>query len=156
WSPKRALNEPTGFSALVWLLLALATSCAGCSTTKQAVARNTASDAGPSREERKKALAQEFDQQRDDAQLDAAASCWQRGDVEGCNKLLTQILQRNPNNRRAELLLADVALFSGHADDAATELEKLVKADPKDAVAQHALAQVWDANGRHQEALEHY
>jgi tetratricopeptide (TPR) repeat protein len=130
--------------------------CVGWGATNQAVKRNTANDAGPSREDRKKALAQEFDQQRDDAQLDAAASCWQRGDVDGCQKIIDKLLARNPNNRRALLLLADVDLFSGRTDQAAEQLQTLVAADPKDAVAQHALAQVWDAAGRHQEALEHY
>jgi tetratricopeptide (TPR) repeat protein len=140
----------------VCLLGAGVSGCAGWGTAHQAVVRNTAGDVDPAREDRKKALIRDFDQQRDDAQLDAAASCWQRGDVDGCNRILGELLARNPNNRRAGLLLADVDLFNGSPEDASAELEKLVNADPKDAMAQHALAQVWDACGHHQDALAHY
>ncbi|HZZ28613.1 MAG TPA: tetratricopeptide repeat protein [Pirellulales bacterium] len=142
------------FGALIFC--AFLSGCAGLGDTNQAVKRNTANDAGPSRDDRKKALARDFDQQRDDAQLDAAASCWQRGDLDGCNRILDQLLNRDSNNRRARMLLADVDLFTGHAEQAATELQTLVTADPKDAVAQHALAQVCDACGRRTVALEHY
>jgi tetratricopeptide (TPR) repeat protein len=142
--------------AFCLVFFAIAGCAGGWGATNQAVKRNTANDAGPSREDRKEALARDFDKQRDDAQLDAAASCWQRGDVDGCTKLIDQLLARNSNNRRALLLLADVDLFNGRPEDAATQLQTLVATDPKDAVAQHALAQVWDACGRHEEALAHY
>ncbi len=82
--------------------------CAGWDTIKQATVRNKAPDVGPVREDRKTALAKDFDQQRNDAQYEAALSCWQRSDIKTCNQLLTSLLDRNPNDRRARLLLADV------------------------------------------------
>ena len=130
--------------------------CAGWDTIKQATARNKAQDVGPVREDRKTSLAKDFDQQRNDAQYEAALSCWQRSDVSTCNQLLTSLLDRTPNDRRARLLLADVYLFNGQLDESAEEYGKAVAADPKDAAAQHQLAEVLDALGRRREAFSHY
>ena len=144
---------------ICWIATVLAVSLSGCvswKSTKQSVARNTAADVGPARANRKEALAQDFDHKRNDAQFDAAISCWQRGDVAKCNELLTGLLERNPDDRRARLLLADVYLFNGQTDKSVEELSKVVAADPKNALAQHALAQVFDALGRRSEALSHY
>ena len=88
--------------------------------------------------------------------MDAAASAWQRGDAQTCEKSLVQLLGRNPNYRRAQLLLADLYLFNGDADKAIEELTKAVASDPKDPNAQHSLAEALDAAGRHSEALAHY
>jgi tetratricopeptide (TPR) repeat protein len=120
------------------------------------VARNQAGDVGPPRENRKEEIARDFDRTRDDAQFEAAASCWQRGDTEGCKNMLTGLLERNPTHRRARLLLADLYLFNGAPNDAIVQLRKVVENDPKDAMAHHALAQVLDASGERNEALTHY
>ncbi|HEY2881492.1 MAG TPA: tetratricopeptide repeat protein [Pirellulales bacterium] len=148
---------------LTWLCCAFALAallslpgCAGFGSLGQNVTRNAASDVGPPRDNRKEALTKEFDENRDEAQFQAAASAWQRGDVEGCRKLIARVLERSPNNRRARMLLADVELFDGHADLATEELSKLIAADAKDAMAHHALAEVLDVSGRRQEALVHY
>jgi Flp pilus assembly protein TadD len=149
-----------GYARIIWLaiacLCAIAPGCAGVRTTKQAVARNQAGDVGPPRENRKEEIARDFDRTRDDAQFEAAASCWQRGDTEGCKNMLTGVLERNPTHRRARLLLADLYLFNGAPNDAIVQLRKVVENDPKDAMAHHALAQVLDAAGERNEALTHY
>lgn len=130
--------------------------CAGWSGPRQNVARNTANDVGPTRADRKEALARDFDKTRNDAQFDAAVSYWQRGDIKNCNQILTSLLERDPNNRRARMLLVDVYLFNGQTEQSLEELNKAIAADPKDAVAQHTLAQVLDASGRRTESLAHY
>jgi tetratricopeptide (TPR) repeat protein len=130
--------------------------CAGFGSLRDTVKRNMASDVGPSREKRKEAVTRDFDRQRDDTQFDAAASWWKRGDEENCRRMLVQLLDRNPNHRRARLLLADVYLFKGQLEQSAAELHKVLATDPKDAVVQHALAEVLDVCGRRQEALTHY
>jgi tetratricopeptide (TPR) repeat protein len=142
-------------SASVALVLG-ASGCTSMNTIRQATVRNSAEDVGPSRESRSVALAREFDRRRDDAQFQAAASAWQRGDLDGCHKLIDQLLERNPADRRSRLMLADVLLFSGQTAQAADELSKLVADDPKDAVAQHAFAEVLDAIGRPAEAIGHH
>ena len=141
---------------LIMAIALLASGCASMNTIRQAIARNSADDVGPSRESRSVALAREFDRRRDDAQFQAAASAWQRGDLDGCHKLIDQLLERNPADRRSRLMLADVLLFSGQTAQAADELSKLVADDPKDAVAQHAFAEVLDASGRQAEAIAHH
>ena len=98
--------------------------CAGFGDLQQALRRNTSDDIGQQRANRKDKLAQDFDRQRDNAQFDAAASSWERGDVEGARKILDQLLDRNPNHRRARLLLADLYLFNGNAERSMQELNK--------------------------------
>ncbi len=138
-------------------LLALNCSgCAGWGSFKKNIARNQADDIGPQRETRKDQVAQDFDKRRDDAQFNAAASAWQRGDAATCEESLQQLLGRNPIYRRARLLLADLYLFNGESDKAIDELSKAVAADSKDPIAQHSLAEALDAAGRRQEALAHY
>jgi tetratricopeptide (TPR) repeat protein len=143
------------FSALFVALLALP-GCAVPGKLQQAFSRNASDDIGQTRVARKDKLAQDFDRQRDDAQFEAAASSWERGDVEGCRKILEQLLERNPNHRRARLLLADLYLFNGQTDRSAAELNKALIADPKDAMAHHSLAQVLDACGQRDEAMAQY
>jgi tetratricopeptide (TPR) repeat protein len=130
--------------------------CAAWDTIKQATARNKTPDVGPPREDRKAVVAKDFDEKRSDAQYEAALSCWQRGDVSTCNQFLSSLLDRSPNDRRARLLLADVYMFNGQLEESAEEYNKAVVADPKDAAAQHQLAEVLDALGRRSEALSHY
>ncbi len=138
------------------LLVTALVGCAGFGDLQQAFRRNTSDDIGQTRANRKDKLAQDFDRQRDDAQFDAAASSWERGDVEGARKILDQLLDRSPNHRRARLLLADLYLFNGDAERSMAELNKALAADPKDAMAHHSLAQIFDACGRRDEALAHY
>ena len=99
-----------------WLLSAVAlVGCATPSKLQQAFSRNTSDDIGQARVNRKEKLAHDFDHTRDDAQFDAAASSWERGDLEGCRRILEQLLDRNPNHPRARLMLADWYLFNGQA-----------------------------------------
>ena len=101
-------------------------------------------------------VAKDFDRNRDNAQFEAAASCWQRGDVEGSKTMLEHLLERNPNYPRARFVLADIYLFNGDSSRAIEELQKVVDSNPGNAVAHHALAQVLDASGQRNEALSHY
>ncbi len=70
--------------------------------------------------------------------------------------MLTQLLVRNPNYRRARFVLADIYLFDGDSNRAIDQLRQALEHDPNDAMAHHALAQVLDASGQRSEALEHY
>ncbi len=140
-----------------WLLSAVAlVGCATPSKLQQAFSRNTSDDIGQTRVNRKEKLAQDFDHTRDDAQFDAAASSWERGDLEGCRRILEQLLDRNPNHPRARLMLADWYLFNGQAERSAEELNKALAIDPKNAMAHHSLAQVLEACGRRDEAMAQY
>jgi tetratricopeptide (TPR) repeat protein len=146
----------TTLGAAGLVLATVLSGCAGFGDLQQALRRNSSDDIGQQRANRKDKLAQDFDRQRDDAQFDAAASSWERGDVEGARKILDQLLDRNPNHRRARLLLADLYLFNGNAERSMQELNKALAADPKDALAHHSLAQILDACGRRDEAVAHY
>lgn len=141
--------------AVGWIGLVSA-GCANLSESRQTIARNRVPDISPVRQRRTEEVARDFDRNRDEAQFEAAASCWQRGDAEGSKQMLTQLLERNPNFRRARFVLADIYLFNGDSEGAINELQKAAVANPRDAMAHHALAQVLDAAGRRKEALSHY
>ncbi len=130
--------------------------CATWGSLGTTTVRNQADDIGPKREARRDQVAQDFDKRRDDAQFNAAATAWQRGDTITCEQNLQQLLGRNPKYSRARMLLADLYLFNGQSQKAIDELTRAVEADPKDAVAQHSLAEALDSVGRQQDALLHY
>ena len=151
----RRMTARTGWLALAWLGL-VAAGCTNLNEARQTIARNQTPDVSPIRQKRNEDLAHDFDRNRDDAQFEAAASCWQRGDVDGSKTMLIQLLQRNPNYRRARFVLADIYLFDGESKLAIDQLRQAVESNPNDAMAHHALAQVLDATGQRGEALSHY
>ncbi len=155
WQTWRRKTARTGWLAIVWLSL-VAAGCTNLNEARQNIARNQAPDVGPIREKRTEELAHDFDRNRDNAQFEAAASCWQRGDVEGSKTMLIQLLQRNPNYRRARFVLADIYLFNGDSKLAIDQLRQVVESNSNDPMAHYALAQVLDATGQRSEALEHY
>jgi tetratricopeptide (TPR) repeat protein len=155
WQTWRRKTARTGWLAIVWLSL-VAAGCTNLNEARQNIARNQAPDVGPIREKRTEELARDFDRNRDNAQFEAAASCWQRGDVEGSKTMLIQLLQRNPNYRRARFVLADIYLFNGDSKLAIDQLRQVVESNSNDPMAHYALAQVLDATGQRSEALEHY
>src|SRR4051812_365596 len=138
-------NWQAGAILAISLLAVCSGGCANWNLFGKNVSRNQSEDIGPQRETRKEQVAQDFDKRRDDALFNAAASAWQRGDTASCEQNLQQLLSRTPTYSRARLLLADLYLFNGQPDRAIEELSKAVAADPKDAAAQHSLAEALDA-----------
>lgn len=151
----RLIRAGSWWLVLGWIGLAVA-GCTNLNEARQNIARNQTQDVSPVRQKRTEEVARDFDRNRDNAQFEAAASCWQRGDAEGCKRMLAQLLERNPSYRRARFVLADIYLFDGDSTRAINELQAAVAANPGDAMAHHALAQVLDASGQRSEALSHY
>lgn len=98
--------------------------------------------------ERTQQAAREFDEQRDRAEFEAAQECLDRGDTKGSEEILTRLLARNGKNRDARLLMAEVHLTAGRADQAREQVEEVLGADPDDARAQDALSLLLEVAGQ--------
>ncbi|HEV2972175.1 MAG TPA: tetratricopeptide repeat protein [Pirellulales bacterium] len=154
------------------ILSAFLTAIAGCATVdasktspndpanKPASETSSAKPASPSvaeqREQRRKMVAAEFDQQRDRAQYQAGLSRWQQGDATGCREALTSLLARNPDHREAQLLAAQLDLFDDKPKQALDRARHVLVAHANDAQAHYEAALALDALGGMADALPHY
>jgi Flp pilus assembly protein TadD len=108
------------------------------------------------REQRRKMVVAEFDEQRDRAQYQAALSRWQQGDAAGCRETLAPLLARNPDHREAQLLAAQLELFDDKPKQALERARRVLVAHPDDAQAHYEAALALDAMGGMADALPHY
>jgi len=92
----------------VWVLLSPAAGCAVLDLPDAPVA-----DIAQKRQQRTEEAVREFESKRDLAEMQAAITYWNQGDVDACEQGLRRLLERNPDHREARLLMAKVRL----ADD---------------------------------------
>jgi predicted Zn-dependent protease len=104
---------------------------------------------------RREAAINDFEQRRSEMQYRAALSRWNQGDVEGCEALLLTLLKRNPQDRQARRLLADICLERSDLAAAESHLQILLEQDADDAQAHHSLGLLLAEAGRPEEALSH-
>lgn len=101
-------------------------------------------------------LTRGYEERRAEAQLQAAMDRWQQGDIAGCEARLRGLVERNPQAIEPRLRLAELALASGHVDDAADFYRAVLALDANRADAHHGLAIVLDARGQSAEARVHF
>lgn len=107
---------------------------------------------GPLTKSEAQAAIQHIDEVRDQAQCSQATKLWQEGKTEASQKLLEQVLARNPNQPLARRLLADLALERGDMQEAERLLVELVRQQPGDQAARASLAWLYESQGREAEA----
>ncbi len=140
-----------GRNALLLLVLtALASGCANWPGRPAAKATVT-----ETREQRRKAAVQAFEEQRDRAQLDAAVDRWNQGDIAGCESRLRTILARRPDDVEAHIRLAELAWACDNHAEAEHEYRAALLLAPQRADLEHALGLVLQATGRSAEAEPH-
>ncbi len=138
------------------LLLAYAVvGCGGCaSLVPQQNRKELASQQPPQTfTQRKQEAVLKFEQQRDAAQVQAAINCWERGEIQNSQAMLTAIVQRTPGNVNARLRLAEVLTAQHESSAAEAQLRECLALQPASAEALHALGLLlsnWP--GREQEA----
>jgi Flp pilus assembly protein TadD len=95
-------------------------------------------------------------QQRDFADLEAAMACWEQQDLRGCRETLDRFLARNPDDREARLLMAEVLVAEKKPKEALGHVQRAAEAHPNNADVQYALALMLDTTGQNAAALSHY
>lgn len=78
-----------------------------------------------------------------DTQLQAAAEAQQRSDFARARTLLAELLKQAPGEPRAHNMLGMLALAEGKFNDAATQFDLAIKADPKEPALRLNLATAW-------------
>jgi len=113
--------------------------------------KSTAAPA-PTYEERKAVAVQSYEQKREQASIQAAIACWQRGEVDKCQSQLTAIVAHNPKSVTARLRLAEVLATQDESSSAETQLRECLAVSPDNAEANHALGMLLsDWTGREAE-----
>ena len=98
----------------------------------------------------------QLEQQRCDAQCQAALVRWRMGDASGSRKILVDLLKRNPVHRDGNLLLAELYLLDQQPEKVVHRFQRLKDHHPGDAQLLHTLALALDAVGNRNEALAFY
>ena len=115
----------------------------GCAALKNPIA--SAPDIRAKRQEQHEEAVRQFEQRRNDAQLQAAMACWRMGDTEGCRRGLDELVRRSPNYLDGRLALADLCLCLEDPQQAKMHAQHALSLAPKDARACHALGQALEA-----------
>ncbi len=147
----RCLSRGAGCIGLIGMPV-----CAGLNEREAEYRAIKGKMSAPCAQNRTEQVAKDFDRNRDNAQFEAAASCWQRGDVEGSKTMLEHLLERNPNYRRARFVLADIYLFNGDSSRAIEELQKAGGFESRRCHGAPCLRRCWMHRGSADEAFSHY
>lgn len=129
-------------------------SLAGCRALEPL--RPKADDVTVDRQQRRAEMREQFQEQRDFADLRMAREQCQRGDLPGCDATLARILGRTPDHIEAKLLLAELRLEQGRGGEVLADLKSLAENRPDDAHVQYLTATVLDACGDTQAAIPYY
>lgn len=136
-------------------LMLLALSTLGCTSLPNAK-KKPAAPPQPTFAERKHEAISQFERQRDAAQVQAAISYWQRGDLEKSQSMLTTIIQRSPRDVNARLRLAELLVSQEELAAAEAQLRECLAVAPESAEAHHSLGMLLaDFPGREQECQTH-
>jgi tetratricopeptide (TPR) repeat protein len=115
-----------------------------------------AEDVAPRRKARQAAVAGQFNQERDMAELQAAEECYRRNDFSGCLAALDPLLKRNPDHIEGHLLLAGALVAQDRCQEAIARLQPLAERHLGSAKLQHKMGLLWDNAGDTHRALEYY
>lgn len=136
---------------LAGLLLTAATGCAHFKPPQPLV-----EDVQPRIAAQKEEIVGDYEARRNAAELQAARTSAEHGDLSTCATALENILRRDASHREARLLLADVQLARENVAAAEQLLVTLVRDYPQDAASHHALALLLESTGRGELAKAHF
>jgi tetratricopeptide (TPR) repeat protein len=96
---------------------------------------------------------QDFEQRRNQAQLDAARSFYTQGNYKACQQQAESLLVRAPGLAVAQQLLIETHLKSGDLSAAQEAVTKAVETHPDDATFAELQGRLYEAAGREPQAL---
>jgi len=113
-------------------------------------------DVAPKREAREKDVLENFEQSRNDAQVQAALGRLAQSDHEGAEELAKEVLKRDVNNFGAREVLAEVYIAQEDIAEAIKQRRELVKLDPQNAEYHLHLGMLLETEGQLPEALQSF
>jgi len=102
----------------------------------------------PIRKEREAEVVAAFERKRNESQLLAAYSSWERGDATDAQRQLNAVLNRDPQHAAARRMLADLLADTGRVPAAAKELETHLRHHRDDSRAHFTLGLLYERLGR--------
>lgn len=123
------------------LFVSAAIVCTGCASFPNPL-QQPAKESAATYAERKHQAVAAFEKQRDKVQVQAAVSCWERGEVQKSVGLLQAIVQRNPSDVTARLRLAEILASQENFAAATDHLAECVRLAPDNAEAHHSLGMI--------------
>jgi predicted Zn-dependent protease len=139
-------RPPRSANSLTWLAVLWLACAAGC-----AALRPTAPGTPPAEVDVPTAV-ERVEEARNQGQCDQAVAHWKAGRSDAAQRLVEQVLARNPRHGHARRLQADLALAAGNEQAAEQLLVALLADDPQDQAAIAGLACLYESQGRDSEA----
>lgn len=140
---------------LVAAIIGLSLFC-GCKSVGLPEPLRAGSDVSRDRKKRNEEAVRRFEENRNEAEFQAALNRYAHGDVRGCEQTLRRLLERAPKHRESRLLLAELCVAENRLDEAAEAAAAALADWPDDAPTHYTVGLVLDARGRTAEALAHY
>jgi Tfp pilus assembly protein PilF len=145
------MNELSRF--LLLLLICIFT---GCASLPFNTAGRPSKDSPQTYAERKQAAIASYERQRDAAHVHSAVNAWQRGEVQQARAVLTDVVERSPQDLTARLRLAELLISEEETAAAEEQLRACLAIAPDSAEVNHALGLLLsDLPGRETEAHSH-
>jgi Flp pilus assembly protein TadD len=134
----------------------LSAACTGCASFPGMFPLSKPKESEQTYAERKQHAVTAFEKQRDKAQVQAAVSCWERGEVPKSLAMLEAIVQRNPADVTARLRLAEIHASQTNFAAATELLAECLRLAPDHAEAHHNLGLILsETPGQEEQARVH-
>lgn len=130
--------------------------CTGCASFPGMFPLSKPKETEQTYAERKQHAVSAFEKQRDKAQVQAAVSCWERGEVPKSLSMLEAIVQRSPTDVTARLRLAEIHSSQANFAAATEQLAECLRLAPDHAEAHHNLGLILsETPGQEEQARVH-
>ena len=150
-------SEPRRRIGSCWLIVAAVIALLpGCSGANWGIPGTSGAATNEESERTKDAMLRQFEARRSAMTIEAAEAALNRGDYKDSEQALRSVLDRDPANRDARLLLAEVMLLTGRRPEAFTQLEHALREHGDDPRVHYAMALLLDASGRPNDARNFY
>lgn len=108
------------------------------------------------REAREAEATRRFEQRRQAIQMEVAVDAWKAGNLDRCEEVLVRLVDLDPENCRARLMLAELYLLRDQPEQSSEQMQRLTEKFPDHAHVWHMLGLAEEAQGNQQAALASY
>lgn len=141
-------------ACLIGLLGGVIVGGSGCAQLGRSLA--SGNNISKQQDERAGHVAHQFAQHKRNVRFESARQSLREGDTRRCMAQLQELLGEESQHLEARLLLGELLLDEGRADQAMRVLEPALASDPEDAQLHYLLGVASDALGEPHYALAHY